>query len=282
MSQTDSDDNIEETYSDEAQYTVTLNKKEFALNEVARQRIQARAEHEYADNRRFSCWWKVASETDAKESEIHETGDPILVIETEGIKVPWERLDQLELEDQTNDAFQEFDAGSSSDVNEGGGMKTVKPDDIDTSNDEKREKERTHFGVTPQDFEEVPSPDGEDSDRVPAKPENFDDPKMVVFIPDNPDVDHSWGAGEALSPMSNWVEWNVQQKANQPRLDEDTDDSHDHWETLLKNDDCEELGKVETEQSDDILDKVDEGGGSDEDVPDRFTEGTAGGGHWNV
>jgi hypothetical protein len=217
----------------------------------------------------FSCWWKVASERDAEESDIHSKGDPILVIETEGINVPWERLDQLELEEQTTDAFGEMDTGSN---------------DMRTTDSDEREKERAHFGITPQEFEEVPSPEGEDADKVPAKPESFDEPKMVAFVPEDPDVTHTWGAGEALSPMHNWVEWNVQVRADQPRSDKD--DSHDHWESILSMDDCEELGEDDSadpeQESDDILDKVEEGGQSDEDVPDRFENGTAGGNNWNI
>jgi len=267
MSATDSNDSQPD--SSASQYTVTLNGTSYELNEDVRERIQTRAENEYDENQMFSCWWKVASEHDAEESDIHSTGDPILVIETEGVMVPWERLDQLELDEQTTDAFGEMDAGSND-------MKTTDGDD--------REKERAHFGVTPQEFEELPSPEGEDADKVPAKPESFDEPKMVAFVPKDPDVTHTWGAGKALSPMHNWVEWNVQVRADQPRSDKD--DSHDHWESILSMDGCEALEEVEdSDEGDDgdILDKVDEGGSSDdEDVPKRFEEGTAGGGHWNV
>lgn len=253
----------------EKTYTVTLNEKQYNLNKEARQRIQTRAKHEYSENRMFSCWWRIADEDDAAdESSVHGEGDPILVIETEGVMVPWERLDQLEIE-QTTDAFGEIDTGNSDSVN--------KPDS-ESENDD-REKERAHFGVTPQDFEEVPSPEGEDSDKIPAKPESFDEPKMVAFIPDDPDVTHRWDAGEALSPMHNWVEWNVQARANQPRPEKD--DSHDHWESLLQSDNCE-YEEVDVEKSEDILDKVDEGGQSDKDVPQHFKDGKAGGGHWNV
>lgn len=254
-------------------YTVTLNGKSYELNKDARRRIQNRAESEYEENWMLSCWWKTASKADAEDEDtVHEVGDPILVIETEGPIVPWERLDQLEIEEQTTDSFQEFDNSGDS------GMRTVKPDE---EGDEEREKERTHFGITPQEFEEVPSPDGEDSDKVPAKADSFDEPKMVMFVPDNPEIEHTWSAGEAMSPMTNWVEWNVQQKANQPRLSEDgdgSDDSHDHWESILSVDDCEVVG----EESDDILDKVDEGPDSDDEVEDRFKHGKNGGGHWNV
>lgn len=260
MSETDDNSN--------QSYTVTLNETKYELNQAARQRIQRRAEHEYAENHLFSCWWKTASESDADESEIHEAGDPILVIETEGVMVPWERLDQLELEEQTTDAFGEMDTGSND----------MKKTAVDGEDD--REKERAHFGVTPQEFEEVPSPEGEDADKIPAKPESFDEPNMVVFVPDNPDVEHKWDAGEAMTAMHNWVEWNVQAKANQPT--DENDDRHTHWESLLQADDCAEVGTVEPDESDDILDNVEEGGQSDKDVPDRFINGTANGNNWNV
>lgn len=259
----------------EKTYTVTLNGTSYELNEDIRERIQDRARSEYEGNVQFSCWWKTASEKDAEDSDIHAAGDPILVIETEGHMVPWSRLDQLELEEQTTDSFEEFDTGDS-----GGGMKTLRPDDGDS--DENREKERTHFEATPQDYEDVPSPEGEDREKVPAMPDQLDQPSMVMFVPDNPDIEHSWGAGEALAPMSNWVEWNVQAKADQPRITKEKEDSHDHWESLMSVDDCEAIGEVDSDEGgEDILDKVDEGGDS-EDVPDRFEHGKNGGGHWNV
>lgn len=278
MSETDTPDengDLEEKYSDQPQYTVTLNDKKYELNEDWRESIQRRAELEYEENHRFSCWWKVASATDAEDS-IHEEGDPILVIETAGPMVPWENLDQLELEMQDTSAFDGVDAGSASDMDSGNGMRTVKPDEVKDSDSEEQEKSRTHFEVTPQDFQDVPSPDGEDPDKIPPKPEEFDEPNMVMWVPEDPDIEHIWEAGEAITSCDSWVEWNVQAKADQPRSDKD--DSHDHFESLAQMNDCEKVGELQPSQEP----KPDNNDDNSDDVPQKFKEGTAGGGHWNV
>jgi len=293
MSETPSEDELEEQYADdgepdsasenEPQYTVDVNGKRFSLNEEARRSIQRRAENEYSENHLFSCWWKVASAEDAENSDIHEVGDPVLVIETEGPMVPWEKLDQLELEMKDTSSFGGVDQGSS-DVNEGGGMKTIKPGEVsdDGGSDETREKNRTHFGITPQDFQEVPSPEGEDPEKIPPKPEEFDEPTMVMWVPENPDLDHTWSAGEAIAPMFNWVEWNVQTKADQPRMTEDRDDSHDHWESLLKSHGCEKVGELAPKQQPPEPDDSNEKSGSAKRKGDEFENGKFGGNNWNV
>jgi hypothetical protein len=278
MSDTDSrnEEDLEKKYSDKPQYTVTLNGKKYEVNEDWRESIQERAKLEYEENHRFSCWWKIASATDAEDS-IHEEGDPILVIETAGPMVPWDNLDQLELEMQDTSAFQEFSDGGS-DVDSGNGMRTVKPDEVKDDSDDEQEKSRTHFGVTPQDFQEVPSPDGEDPDKVPPKPKEFDDPNMVMWVPEDPDIEHTWEAGEAITSCDSWVEWNVQAKANQPRSDKN--DSHDHFESLAQMYDCEKVGELQPSQEPepDTSDSQD----TDDDVPEHFKEGKYGGNNWNV
>ena len=288
MSETPTEDDLEETYSDEneePQYTIDVNGKRYALNEEWRESIQQRARLEYEENEYVECFWKVASAAEGNDPDsIHEEGDPILVIETEGVMVPWERLDQLELEMQDTSAFGGVDDNKTSDVNEGGGMKTIKPDDAKGGNDgEKREKNRTHFGITPQDFQEVPSPEGEDPDKIPPKPQEFDEPKLVFWLPEHPDIDHTWGAGEAIAPMYNWVEWNVQQKANQPRPSRDKDDSHDHFESLAQMHDCEQVGELAPKQQPPEPDAKDEPSGSvKRKGEDTFENGKYGGSNWNV
>lgn len=241
----------------EPEYTVTLNGTVYEMSEEWRDAIERRAELEYEGNDQFSCWWKVATEADAESNDIHEVGDPILVIETVGVNVPWERLDQLEVEEETNDSFDGVDTG-----------------------DESEEKSRMHFEVTPQDFEDVPSPEGEDPQRVPQKPEEFDEASMVMWVPDNPDIEHSWGTGEAIMPMSNWVEWNVQAKANQPRPVRDKDSSHDHFESLAQSYDSEKIGEVKQDESGSGT-KRGPSGSKKRKGKDWF-EGDAVGDRWNV
>jgi hypothetical protein len=246
---TPSEEELEQKYSDDPQYTVDLNGKRYALNNEARKSIQRRAELEYEENTMFSCWWKVASKeqyTDEQwENNVHEEGDPVLVIETEGIMVPWENLDKLNVEMQDADPFGGMDSGGSTDaMDSGNGMQTLDPNDKD-DNDKEKVIGRTHFEHSPQSYEEVPSPDGEEGDKIPPKPvEMGDDPLLVKWIPDHPDITHTWSAGEAIIPTGSWVEWNVQARANQPRLSQDKENSHDHWEALLGHYDCPVVGEL--------------------------------------
>jgi hypothetical protein len=275
-----------DTNTNDPSYTVQVNNKEYEVNNEAREAIQTRASHEYSENPMFSCFWKTAHPSqyadDEWENTIHETGDPVLVIETEGPMVPWERMDKLNVEMQEVGPESQLDRqmdddADKDDIDNGNGLKTIDPDDVDGA---EKEIGRTHFGLTPQSFEEVPSPDGEEPEKIPPKPERLgDEPSLVAWVPDHPEVEHSWSAGEAICPMYNRVEWNVQVKANQPRLNKDKDTSHDHWESLLKSHDCDkvaELQPTQTPQSDQQSGQVERKG------KDRFENGTAGGNNWQV
>lgn len=247
MSETD-----DETRSD-ARYTVDLNGTRYRLNEDARRSVQERASYEFDRNEMFSCWWKVASSDqysdDAWDENVHEVGDPVLVIETEGRMVPWEMLDELNVEMQDADPSDSMGGNGSADTqNSGGGMQTVDPNDA-VGDDAEKVIGRTHFEHSPKKYEDVPSPDGEEEDKVPPAPTEMPDhPVMVKWIPEYPEIEHTWAAGEALTPTRSWVEWNVQQYANQPRPD-GGDDKHDHWEALLQNFECETLGEIGVSQS---------------------------------
>lgn len=279
-------EDLEETYSDSPSYTVTLEKeaddaielKEYELNQSFRQSIQERAAREYEENYRFSCWWRVATESDEEdESTIHQEGDPILVIETAGRMVPWENLDQLQLEDEDISSFQEFDSGSGDVKDSGNGMQTVDPSAVDDDST-KREKSRAHFAVTPQDFEEMPSPEGEKPDSIPADPRSFDNPKMVLWMPEHPDLEHTWAAGRAIVEVDSWFEWNVQKRADQPRLINEKETSHDHFESLLKMEDCELINEKSIDKSSTTKDKS----GSAKRKGSEFKDGKFGGSNWQI
>lgn len=272
---TDSED------AEDSEYSVQLNNAVFELNSRARDAIQTRAEYEYEGNEMFSCWWKVADPSQYADGEweetIHEKGDPVLVIETEGVMVPWDRLDQLSVEMQ--EVGEDGGMERPDERDNGNGVKTIDPSDIE---DAEKSVGRTHFGLTPKRFEEVPSPDGEEPEKIPPKPaEMGDDPALIMWAPEYPDIEHSWSAGEAICSMYNRVEWNVQVKADQPRLTKDKDDSHDHWESILSSYDCEKIAKLAPAQetpSDTSRGRDPE----DDDVPDHFENGKYGGGNWAI
>lgn len=257
-------------------YTLDVNGKRYALNEDFREGIQRRARGEYRGNHLFSCWWKVASRDDYTDEEWaennHSEGDPTLVIETEGPMVPWDRLDELEIEmediSQPPEADYHEDDGDTTEHDSGNGMKTLPPEDaIPEDEQEEQELGRTYFPLTPRSFEEVPQPDGDEPDKIPPKPmEMGDDPSLIWWVPKHPDVEERWGAGEAVVPTFSWVEWNVQARADEIRrktpgeikneklnsngpVSDVKPNSHDHFESLCKIHDCEKVGEYTVSQS---------------------------------
>lgn len=284
-----SESELEDKYSDEPEYTVSLNGQVYEVNEEWRSAVERRAELAYEGNEMFSCWWRVADASDeADDDTVHEEGDPILVIETAGPIVPWDSLDQLEMEMQDTSAYQEHDPGTGSDVDEGNGMKTIKPDKVRDDNqgsDDTEEIPRTHFGITPQSFEELPSPDGERPDRIPPKPQEFDEPKLVFWIPEDPDIEHTWSTGEAIAPMDTWDEWNLQQKANQPRPKKEKPDSHDHFESLAGMYGAEVVAKLAPKQKPDKSQSSQKPQGESsakKENADAFENGKYGGNNWQI
>lgn len=278
--QTATDEEIEERYSDESSYTIKVNGKRYELNKAVRQKIQERARHEYDENWMLSCWWKKANPDQYPDGEwdntIHDAGDPVLVIETTGPVVPWERLDQLDVEMQEPGPDSGFDgAGQKDDVDNGNGMKLVPQDDDD---DVSQQIGRTHFDVTPQSYEEVPSPDGEDPEKIPPEPEQMDDePEMVKWIPDHPELEHTWDTGRAICEIDSRVEWNVQKKAEQPNIVKEKENSHDLWEALLANEECEVVAELKKSQDTPSTDSSQDSGKEEEDVGPKY-----GGNNWKV
>lgn len=231
-------------------YTIDINGKRYELSESFREAITERARREYRKNNQFSCWWSV------------QGGDPILTIETEGVMVPWEQLETLDVQMTEYREPPEDDPGNGMLIPE------------DEQGDDVFDPEV--FALTPHRFEEVPTPENEDPEKIPTKPERFDEPAMIMWVPDHPDIDEVWGAGEAITSISSWVEWNVQKKADQPRPTKDKRNSHDSFESLCRIHDCEVVG--EYEQSD----TPEKSGSVERKGEQAFDEGRFGGGHWDV
>lgn len=258
-------------------YTLNVNGKKYKLNEDFRAAIERRAELAYEDNRSLSCWWQVADKDnyteDAWENNVHEVGDPILTIETVGTIVPWDRLDQLtaEMQEEMTDDDDELE-----DVDAGNGMKTIPPENAETGNQDIFG--RTHFSMTPKRFEESPSPQGRDPEKIPPKPESFNEPEMVLWLPEHPEMEHTWSTGEAIAEVTSWVEWNIQQRANQPRPSKGKPDSHDGFESLCRLHGCEKVGEYKPTDS-----VPSEKAGSVERKGERaFEEGRFGGNNWGM
>lgn len=242
-------------------HTININGKQFELSEEFKESIQQRAQGEYSDNWQFSCWWKT-----------DESGDTVLVIETEGPMVPWDALDQQEVEMQDLDT-QSIDADDGvQDIDAGNGMKTIPPEDDNNSSDNDAEINRSHFPITPKNFEEVPSPDGDDPDKIPPQPERMPDgPQLVTWVPEDPDKDEVWATGEAITPVASWVEWNIQTRADEV--------GHDHYESLCIAHDCEKVGEYQPSQK---PRKSGESGSVTRKGKNEFEEGKYGGDNWQV
>jgi len=258
------------------EYTLDVNGKRYSLNEKFRAALEKRAELEYKENESFECWWKVASGDGDWLMRAHDAGDPVLVIETTGKMVPWDRLDQLEM-DMKPPQFMNFDDDESDDIDSGNGMAEMSPSG-DSHSPAEPDFGRVHFGLTEDRFDEVPSPGGYDPEKIPQKPEEMDENMMVMWVPRHPAIDVTWGAGEAMTSMHNRVEWNVQEKAEQPRPVKDKRNSHDAFESLCKIYGCDLIGEY-TPANDIPRGKP---GQIQRKGKKPYKEGKYGGGNWSV
>lgn len=293
MTESEADGGTDNSEQSETEYTIDVNDTRYELNKEFRAMIQERAHSEYKENDFFSCWWKIANPDDYSDEEWdennHEAGDPILVIETRGPIVPWDQIDELEFEMQDiSEQADDDDADYHEDeIDEGNGMKTIDPDSVEQEDDvdeEDEDMERTHFPMTPQKYEEIPSPDGEEPDKLPPKPISMDDdPALVWWIPRHPDIEERWSAGEAITKSSSWVEWNVQARADEIAPDPDGEDkptSHDRFESMLKHCDCSKLAEVSTNQNTPSDDEP--SGQVERKGEDSFENGRYGGNNFHV
>lgn len=80
--------------------------------------------------------------------------------------------------------------------------------------------------------------------------------------------------------MFNWVEWNVQTKVDQPRMSADADNSHTHWESLLKSHGCSVVAELAPKQEPPKPEKKESG--SAKRKGNRFDDGIAGGNNWQI
>lgn len=259
------------------EYTITLNGKRYELSDAFRASVERRARLEYEGNPTFDCYWTVARREDYTdeqwENNIHKEGDPLLVIDTTGPRVPWERLEQLEIIDAGPPDRQ--DGGEKNEYDGGGGAATVDRDEIERS-DEGDPFGKNHFLALPYDYQDVPQPEGDDPNKIPTAPETFDDPSMVLWVPRDPSIDHTWSVGDAITSVATHFEWNVQKRADQPARTKDKPNSHDTFESLCRICDCEVIGEVAPS------DEVPESGSVQRKGKKAFEDGKYGGDNWHV
>lgn len=267
------------------QLTIKLNGSEYALTKSFKENVETRAKNEFKENPLFDCWWSE-----------NKRGDPILNIETEGYWVPWDRLESLEFEMQEVEQDEPDDSDDTEEIDAGNGMKTVPKDDVDMDtdptqgpDDEDEEEPDTTFMMTHPTKHYVPQPDEDDPEKLPPDPEELpEDPSLIAWIPDD-NREEVWTTGKALVPSMQFVQWNVQIRADEApdgatkltvgdsgHVDEEVrTNSHDHWESLAELHDCEKVGEVGPS------DEPSEPGEYAGKEPEDRLNGTAGGNNWS-
>ncbi|AGM11477.1 hypothetical protein M199_gp189 [Halogranum tailed virus 1] len=270
-----------EAYEDMA-LSVCVNGKVYRLSDEFKSDIERIAENEYGDNEFFSYHWRVADSDD----EDHEAGDAILCIETEGHMVPWDALSEFELEMQERGP-QVVDPSSDDDQqpterDNGNGVKTVKKDEVGMDDDTPDDMQDFKMTMMPQNFRPIPDPDDGKFSTLPPEPQEYDEeagPILVIPIPQN-QREERWAAGRSMVPVYNFIEWNMQKRADSvPSFGQKKrGDSHDKWQDWLERQDCEVTGTLQPknppeEQDDSAQDMYD----SQEDVGPKY-----GGNNWQV
>lgn len=223
-------------------YTVTFQGQVYELTDSLRERIESWAEREYNDNDFLDYYWRVADNDD----EDHNTGDPILCIETSGPYVPWDRLSELEVDVEEQEPL---DLTDNDTTDNGNGTQTVDPD----SNSEGEENDDdTKLMMTPEDYRQVPDPNDGDMKTLPPEPAEYLEEEPAMFLP-VPEIerDERWAAGRTIAPMYTTVEWNVQQRIDSRpsiagRLDDrpHTENVAEKWERLFAEEDCPVVGEA--------------------------------------
>lgn len=283
------------------QLTVELNRKEYALSEEFRERIENRAEAEFEENHFLDYYWSE-----------NERGDPILNIETEGCWVPWDRLERLEFEMAPTEEQPDSDGeGDDSDdetenLDNGNGVKSVPKDDVDMdapptaqpSDDEEAEEPDTSFMLTHPSKHYIPQPEEDDPEKLPPDPEEIpEDPSLVYWVPDDGRTE-VWSTGKALIPTNLFLQWNIQVKADEAPDDAvkevPNDDggieqvprtnSHDSFEWLAEETDCEVVAKRQPSDtpSQPEGDDSEQSGEYQGRKPDETLDGKYGGNNWNI
>lgn len=229
--------------------SVCVNGKVYRLSDDFKASIEKIAENEYGENNFLSYHWRIADSDD----EEHESGDPLLCIETEGHYVPWDSLSEFELEMQERGP-QMIDPSSDDDTepqerDNGNGVKTVKKDEVDMDDDEPDDMQDFKMTMMPQNFRPIPDPDDGKFSTFPTEPREYDEeagPIMVIPIPQN-QREERWAAGRSLVPVFTCVEWNLQKRAD--TVDSfgtnEHGNSHDKWQDWLERLDCDVTGTLQ-------------------------------------
>jgi hypothetical protein len=228
-------------------YTLTVDGAEYELTEAFRAYVQETAENSFEGNEYVSTWWKQSD------------GDPILVIETAGKKMPYRYIDELDPNEMPDGEEEEVD-------------------------------ERLHFMQEPEQKENIGQVEREDDETtIPEKPQEMPEDDVLVAPVPNVEPYDKWAVGKAVTPMQGIYERNLQAmvdadgdiEAHSEEKQSSLDVSTGSWEWLVQRFDCEQVGSVDyTEQSDEAQRKP-EGWFDSPDEDDTVSEGSVGN-RWNL
>lgn len=254
--------------------SISVNNTEYQLNESLRALIEQRIKSEYGDNNFLEYYWTI------------ENNDPVVKIETEGNRVPWDKLSEFEVNkdhDQDNTSptsnstasNQSPKSSGASHNGQGGLMKMPRNNTSNTSNTNTNEQDDVDDYkkvMFPESYRPFPDPDDQNFGTLPPMPDEFDEDEneetLVIPIPENQRSER-WAAGTAIIPVYSTITWNLQERADSiPRYGtrdtstqsitrENTIDnttrvtnSHDEWETLLQESNCPVINSTQNQTPD--------------------------------
>lgn len=188
-------------------HTLTVDGTTYELTDDFRRFVQRSAESAYESNEYVSTWWK------------QDSGDPVLVIETAGKRMPYEYIDQV--------ATEEID---------------------------EEDEERLHFMQEPSEKENVAQVEREDDETtIPEKPVEMDEDDVLVAPMPSVDPYDKWSVGTAVAPMQGIYERNLQSMVDASGAIDDASEERDSsytngggsWEALLEEFDCEAIDETD-------------------------------------
>lgn len=228
-------------------YTLTVDGAEYELTHTFREFVEEAAENSFEGNEYVSTWWKRSD------------GDPVLVIETAGKRMPYRYIDELDPEEMPD-----------------GG------EDVE---------ERLHFMQEPEQKENIGQIEREDDDStIPEKPQEMpeDDDVLVAPIPNVEPYD-KWAVGKAVTPMQGIYERNLQSMVDADGdIEEHSEEKQSSldvptgsWEWLVQRFDCEKVSSADFKEDSDEANRKPEGWFDSPDEDDTVSEGSVGN-RWNL
>jgi len=262
---------------------------EYSLSDSFQSYIETTAEHSYEGNEYTELFWDEFSdeweESDHLESDIPRTnyGDPILSIQTSGPIVPLRRVVQpqeAKTIEPDSDAVEIINDDSKDETDSGEAL-TFLPDSDD--------EDETSYDIAQLVQGSIETREEQlDEGRLPRAP--TEESKIPQFLQLVPEQDWTvWATAESLLPVANTYYWNIQSRIDYPPVPAQTTDddreklrdhSHDRWQTILEQHDCEVVREEQITQ--DTSDVSSQYFSDDDDTSNEKTDVGDIGARWSV